>query len=93
MMWRSDTGRIYGFFNGIGWADVADVFRDGMPDMPEPNRGNPPPGLIHPIRGTGLVWATNEEFFCGLGWATSEQRGFCADIENYANGFIALKAA
>lgn len=91
MMWRSDTGRIYGFFNGTGWTDVEDKFRDGMPEYVEPGRGDPPPGLTEPKRGTGLVWATNDQFFQGLGWATSEQRGFCAEIQEFSNGFIARK--
>lgn len=91
MLWRSDTGRIYGFFNGTGWTDVEDRFRDGMPDYVEPGRGDPPPGLTEPKRGTGLVWATNDQFFQSLGWATSEQRGFCAEIQEFSNGFIAHK--
>lgn len=89
MMWRSDTKLIYGFFGGSNWLSVADQFHSGLPDKPSPGRGNPPrSGLFHPIRGTGLVWATNDTFFNGLGWATMEQRGFCAAHQLFANGFI-----
>lgn len=91
-LWRSDTKRFYGFFNGVGWADVADGWKDGMPEKPQHSHGDPPPGLLVPIRGTGWVWATYEDFFKHLGWATSEQRGFCAEIQEFANGFIARES-
>ena len=52
------------------------------------NRGDPPPGLIHPIRGTGLAWAMNEAFYQNLGWAKTQQRGFCARVQNFVGGFI-----
>jgi hypothetical protein len=88
MMWREDTRLIYGFFQNSGWQAVEDRFQEGMPDMPNPNRGDPPSGLIHPIRGTGLAWATNEMFYQNLGWARTQQRGFCARVQNFTGGFI-----
>lgn len=88
MMWRDDTRKIYGFFDRIGWNEDEDRFREGMPDRPTPNRGDPPPGLFAPIRGTGLVWETNDKFFNNLGWARVQQKGFCAKVQNFTGGFI-----
>ena len=88
VIWRSDDRLIYGFFNGVRWAKDQDRFVEGMPDRPTPNRGEPPPGLLAPRRGTGLVWETNDVFYRNLGWVRIEQKGFCAEVQTFVNGFI-----
>jgi hypothetical protein len=88
MMWRDDTKMIYGFFDGNGWRAVPDRFTEGMPEKPVPGRGEPPPGLLHPVRGTGLVWATDDTFFQNLGWLRVESIGFCAKVQDFAQGAI-----
>jgi hypothetical protein len=88
MMWRDDTRQIYGFFNGDGWEEREDKFVEGMPNRPTPNYGDAPPNLLFPIRGTGLVWETNKTFFQNLGWVRIKQKGFCAKVQNFVEGFI-----
>jgi hypothetical protein len=88
MMWRDDTKMIYGFFDGKGWQAVPDRFTEGMPEKPVPDRGEPPPGLLHPVRGTGLVWATDDTFFQNLGWLRVQSTGFCAKVQDFAQGAI-----
>ena len=89
MLWRDDTGQIYGFFNeDKSWRQAEDRFVEGMPDRPVPNRGEPPAGLKAPIRGTGLVWEKEDIFFRKLGWARLQQKGFCAEIQIFTEGFL-----
>ena len=85
MMWRSDTNRAYGFFNSGRWQYANDQW-DGV--SPVPSRGTPPSGLQAPIRGTGYIWGTDDTFFNELGWARAEQKGFCALVQTYENGFL-----
>ncbi len=86
VVWREDRYQIYGFFDDDGWLVVKDEW-DGQ--STPPSRGAPPAeGLLTPIRGTGWVWATNDTFFNNLGWATDQQTGFCAKIQDFERGFI-----
>lgn len=89
MLWRRDTNRAYGFFDSGAWLSVADVW-DGH--SPTPSRGSPPPGYKEPIRGTGYVWGTDDRFFHGLGWAADDQKGFCAKVQSFEQGFILLSS-
>lgn len=84
ILWRRDTGRIYGFFDDGTWLSVQDVW-DGS--SPTPSRGSPPGGLRVPVRGAGWVWGTNDDFFNRLGWGTGEQTGFCAEVQAFEGGF------
>lgn len=49
----------------------------------------PPPGLYEPRRGFGWVWRT---FLAGptgsLGWATAEEKGFCAKVQPFERGTL-----
>ena len=85
MMWRDDTRQIYGFFNSGWWQSTPDVW-DGQ--SATQSRGAPPPGLLEPVRGTGHIWGINDRFFQELGWARTEQKGFCALVQNFENGFV-----
>jgi len=86
VIWREDRYQIYGFFDNDGWLVVKDEW-DGQ--STPPSRGDPPAeGLLTPIRGTGWVWATNDTFFNNLGWATEQQTGFCAKIQDFERGFV-----
>lgn len=84
MIWRSDTNRSYIFTLGGVW-QVIDVSWDGQSN---PGRGDPPAGLMAPQRGFGWAWATRDEIFNALGWATSEEKGFCADVQEFEQGFL-----
>lgn len=85
MLWRRDTDRIYIFYDNSQWQSQPDEWVDGMEP---PSRGAPPAGLQAPIRGTGWVWANDEAIFLGLGWATDKQKGFCADVQPFEQGFL-----
>lgn len=89
MFWRSDNDRAYVFFNndqleGHSWLPVDEKWEG----QELPSRGDPPPGLQVPQRGFGYAWARRDELFQRLGWATDQERGFCALIQSFERGFI-----
>ena len=84
MLWRSDTDTSYVFY-GIGaWFPIA----EGWDGAPPADRGAPPPNLRAPERGFGYVWGLRDDIFAGLGWATDQERGFCALVQEFENGFM-----
>ncbi|MEZ4868106.1 MAG: sugar-binding protein [Caldilineaceae bacterium] len=84
MLWRSDNDRAYSFFNDGTWMPI----NEKWDNQPLPTRGDPPPGLQAPIRGFGYAWGARDELFQRLGWATDQERGFCAFLQNFEHGFI-----
>lgn len=84
MLWRSDTNRSYLFTLGGAW-QVIDAAWDGQPP---PSRGDPPPGLRAPERGFGWAWGTDDALFQALGWATDAEKGFCAEVQEFEQGFF-----
>ena len=85
MIWRRDTDTLYVFYNNGHWQPMPDQW-DGVAEPP--SRGAPPPGLQAPIRGAGWIWGNNDGVFQGLGWATDKQKGFCAEVQPFAQGFL-----
>jgi hypothetical protein len=84
MFWRSDNNQAYAFFDDGAWSHI----QQGWEGQEIPYRGEPPPGLQAPIRGFGYAWATRDDLFQRLGWARSEERGFCALIQPFERGFL-----
>ncbi len=84
MFWRSDTDQAYAFFSDGAWLPV----QQGWDGQDIPSRGEPPAGLQAPIRGFGFAWATRDELFTRLGWATNTEQGFCALIQPFERGFL-----
>ncbi len=84
MLWRSDSNRSYFFTLGGEW-QVIDASWNGEPP---PSRGDAPPDRVQPERGFGWVWGTNDAIFNALGWATDREKGFCADVQVFEEGFI-----
>ena len=84
MLWRSDTNRSY-FLTLAGQWQVIDASWNG--DAP-PSRGEPPPDRVQPERGFGWAWGTDDAIFQALGWATDSEKGFCADVQVFEQGFI-----
>jgi hypothetical protein len=84
MFWRSDTDKAYVFFEQGDWLQMD----EGWDGQEIPSRGEPPPGLAAPIRGFGYAWATRDDLFSRLGWATAEEMGFCALIQPVERGFL-----
>jgi hypothetical protein len=77
MIWVETQDRIYAVFeddNAPHWAQFPDNFEEG--DLERDDSLVPPPGLIQPIRGFGLVWRTNPRVRDRLGWATTPEVSF-----------------
>ncbi|MCB0106537.1 MAG: hypothetical protein KDE53_11525, partial [Caldilineaceae bacterium] len=84
MLWRDDNDRAYAFFNDGGWQPVDEKWEG----QDVPSRGDAPPGLQAPQRGFGYAWGRSDALFQRLGWATDQERGFCAVIQSFERGFI-----
>lgn len=84
MLWRN-SGALLVYENGGDWQSHVDDW-DGQEY--DSNRGSPPPGLRSPARGFGNLWENSDEVFSALGWATNEEKGFCARIQQFENGFL-----
>ena len=84
MLWRSDTDRSYAFLDNGSWGVIDATWPGG--DVP--SRGDPPPGLTAPERGFGYVWSTSDALFNALGWARDGEKGFCALVQNFEQGFL-----
>lgn len=85
MFWRADTRRVTSFYSDATWTEFADQWVEGAPI---PSRGNAPRGLIAPIRGFGYIWGTYGQVFEQLGWATDQEKGFCARIQSFERGVL-----
>jgi len=85
MLWRSDTQRVVAFYDDGPWTEFPDQWTEGAPI---PSRGTPPPGRVAPIRGFGYIWGIYDEVASRLGWALEEEKGFCANIQSFEQGFI-----
>jgi len=95
MFWRSDLDWTHALHQRNGtdtalgdWSTGKDAWKwdESFPD----GRGlTPPPGLLEPVRGFGYAWYN---FLGGpdgaLGWATSQEKGFCANLQPFENGVI-----
>lgn len=83
MLWRQDTRRIYIMFDRGFWLEQPDEWTDGLGI---PWKGDPPAGLVAPVRGFGYVWATNDVVFNELGWARWGEQGLCALVQPFESG-------
>lgn len=95
MLWRSDTDWAYVFDWQGGsnpaagtWVTGGDSWKwDGS--FPEGHGLTPPAGRYEPIRGFGFVWFSKLGGTSGtLGWATDQEKGFCAKVQPFEQGFI-----
>ncbi len=77
MIWVQAQDRIYVIFDDgrtPAWARYPDNFEEGDPERDD--SVIPPPSLLQPVRGFGLVWRSNERVRDRLGWATSPEVAF-----------------
>ena len=86
MYWREDRQLIYVLYDAGYWQEFGDLWADGGPE----SAGlSPPPGLLEPVRGFGLVW---REQLGGpeadIGWATEHEQGGDTAIEDFEHGVI-----
>jgi len=87
MIWRENDDAVFVFVNGDSW----DRFADDWDDQTYTSvRGTAPEGFQAPVRGFGYLWENSDDVYGDLGWATAEERGFCAVFQAYANGFLLL---
>jgi hypothetical protein len=95
LLWRSDTDKVYVFLMQSGsqriageWWETPDYMKWDGSD-PDGVGLSPPPGLYEPIRGFGWLWRT---YLDGpdsqIGWATDEEKGFCATIQPFDSGLL-----
>ncbi|MBV7339980.1 SH3 domain-containing protein [Chloroflexi bacterium TSY] len=80
MLWRSDVNKHYAFYreqDTYKWS-IFPKWDEGTPVL---SRGEPPEGLLAPIRGFGHYWGKEDEVFKNLGWATDREKSFCATIQ------------
>lgn len=83
MVWRSDTGAIYAFYNNTGLRYVSLPSYGNLPDNPVTDAT--PPNHIRPIRGFGKVWGNFADIRTALGWATSAEQGYTSNVSIVPN--------
>jgi hypothetical protein len=77
MLWVGTLDRIYVVFEdggSPGWAQYPDEYEEGQPASDDTLI--PPPNLLQPVRGFGLVWRSNPRVQERLGWAISPEVSF-----------------
>jgi len=84
MYWRSDADQASAFYNDGTWTSFSEKWNGSD----NPSRGTPPSGLQAPVRGFNFIWGTRDDVFSRLGWATDQEKGFCADIQPFEHGLI-----
>ncbi|MDT8305618.1 MAG: hypothetical protein RRC07_06755 [Anaerolineae bacterium] len=84
MIWLEATNAIYVFYPDGRWQQFADTWREGEPEG-DPAR-TPPPDRYQPIRGFGKVWRDHPAVQEQLGWATSPELGYSAQIQRPVAG-------
>ena len=87
MIWRQDDDAVFVFVTAAEWDRFADDWDD---QALSGTRSTPPEGLQAPVRGFGYLWEADDDVFADVGWATAEERGFCAVFQQYENGFLLL---
>ena len=81
-----DTNRVTVLFADNGtWTELPDQW-DQVTVL---DLGDPPPGLVAPVRGFGWLWGTHREVAQRLGWAREEEKGFCANVQSFERGYVA----
>lgn len=84
LLWRQDVNLIYGLGPDGTWFFTGDTWREGDPS--DDPAIIPPNGLYQPGRGFGRVWRERPGLREALGWATAEEAGFIAVIQEFSGG-------
>lgn len=83
MLWRQDTVLVTVMFDQASYFTVHDGWQEGSPiNLTAPD------GLIAPKRGFGLVWKNIDGVSNRLGWATTDEMGCCAQVQDFERGTI-----
>jgi hypothetical protein len=86
LLWRKDVNLIYGLGPSQPWFFTGDTWRDGDPSA-DPSI-IPPGDFYQPVRGFGKVWRERPGVREALGWATAEEQGFTAIIQEFTGGTV-----
>jgi hypothetical protein len=84
LLWRKDSNLIYVLKPDETWFLTGNTWRDG--DSPYDPGIIPPAGLYQPVRGFGNVWREQPGVREALGWATAEEAGFTATLQEFGGG-------
>ena len=86
MYWRQDDTFLYVLNSNGTWQGYDDTWTSAEPEWDASI--TPPWGLYQPKRGFGKVWRDNSSVRSGLGWATTEERGFHGSIQRFEHGMM-----
>ena len=86
MLWRQDVNLIYGLGPDLPWFFTGDTWRNEDPS--DDPAIIPPTDLYQPVRGFGKVWRERLGVRETLGWATIEEEGFSAIIQEFSGGSV-----
>jgi len=86
MYWREDLQDIYVLYNNGTWQSYDDTWTSAEPEWD--TNIVPPAGYYQPKRGFGKVWRNNVGVRNGLAWATTEERGFNASLQQFEGGVM-----
>ncbi|MEQ8674091.1 MAG: hypothetical protein RLP44_27680 [Aggregatilineales bacterium] len=85
MIWvETAPGAIYVFYNTGTFQRFDDTYNASTD--PVSGGETPPNGLFEPVRGFGKVWRTFNGVRDGLGWATGQESGTSAVIQDFLQG-------
>jgi serine/threonine-protein kinase len=86
MLWREDLNLIYTLDAANRWASFGDTWRET--DAVSDPVLSPPEGWYQPVRGFGKIWRERPGVGDGLGWATAEEAGFRAVIQEFNGSLV-----
>jgi hypothetical protein len=91
MIWRSDEPAIYVLYNDGTYTRYEDQWTEDQP-VDDPTL-RPPEGMLQPKRGFGRLWreqlgGANSVKFARIGWATEEEKGMDATVQQWKGGQI-----
>lgn len=83
MFWLGQRARIYVLYGDGGVPAYSPVSDPWQPGLPESDPGiEPPPGLVQPVRGFGMVWRGEAEPYLyvreRVGWGLVQEVGYTA---------------
>lgn len=85
MIWVAAEDLVYVLFDdgqSYAWEAHTDEWDEGEPES-DPSL-TPPPGLLQPVRGFGLVWREAPQVRERLGWATEPEHAYPSQLQRTA---------
>jgi hypothetical protein len=84
MIWRGDNSTIYILYSPAQTYQIAaDQFVEGDPEDACPEVGDPPAGLVKPVRGFNWQWCHTSGVRDRLGWALETETGYSATWQRF----------